>query len=363
MKTTKRKGLGSESGQVLPITVLFMGVIIGAAAISIDVAKVSALRNQAQTATSAAALAAAQTLAGELQAGSSANGATISSPGSPTQEADIIYHSNIETAIPNSGLSTAPTVEYYLGGGSPVTVLPSSINSNQLPIYITVQANGSTPMNFAAALGVSSAKVKPLATAVVTTQTEASTTGMVPLAMPASAVLPSSSPYGVGGWDNYLIKGQYFDAYRGSSSGKTPSWVTGGTPINFHNIYGSGGMGWLANFSSLSQLDFEDYNAAGGTGSSYWNNLAAYGITPQATVYFPVGNPNPKDNNGSNSTIPIVGFVTAKIISVSGQTGTNAGFEFQVQSQVALNDTNIVKNSSIFGANYLTQLVSNGVIP
>ncbi|POB09799.1 hypothetical protein CO251_12925 [Sulfobacillus sp. hq2] len=362
-----RQGWRNESGQVLPITVLFMGLIIGAAAISIDVAKVSALRNQAQTATSAAALAAAQTLARELQSGynASANSDSIQYPSNPTAVADMIYQSNIKTAIPNNGLDSNPVVHYYLGTSkTPITVLPSTITASQLPIYVTVQASGSTVLNFASALGISMANVKPLATAVVDPQAEANTAGMVPLAMPASANLPLANPYGSDGWDSYLMVSKIYDAFRGSANGGVPSWVTTGTPINFHQIYGAGGMGWIEMFNSYQQLAFQNYIVAGSTGSSYWNDLSKYGIVDGATVYFPVANPTPTSNKGENAVIPIVGFITAKILNVPNTQGTNAGFEFKVISQLALNDTsNFSIGSSYLDANYVAQLVSNNNVP
>ncbi|MCY0910057.1 MAG: hypothetical protein OWR62_16920, partial [Sulfobacillus thermotolerans] len=201
-------------------------------------------------------------------------------------------------------------------------------------------------------------------TAVVDPQAEANTAGMVPLAMPASANLPLANPYGSDGWDLYLMVGKIYDAFRGSPNGGVPSWVTTGTPINFHLIYGKGSMGWIEMFDSYQQLMFQNYIVAGSVGSSYWNDLSKYGIVDGATVYFPVANPNPNYNHGKISSIPIVGFITAKILNVPDAKGTNAGFEFKVISQVALNDTsNFSVGSSYLDANYVAQLVSNNNVP
>ncbi|OLZ08395.1 hypothetical protein BFX06_06105 [Sulfobacillus thermosulfidooxidans] len=373
------RGLRDTKGQSLPIVILFMGLIIGAAAVTIDYGKVSALRNQAQTATSAAALAAAKALSSDLSNGYNAtNGTYTINPQNPTNVADQVYSQNIRSAIANSGLSNPPIVKYFLGGSSTaVATLPSQLVSTNFPIFITVSASGTTPMNFGSALGIPVAKVKPLSTAEVGFQAEVSTSGMVPLGLPAGPIadLPIQNPDGPTGWDSYLTVGSKFFVYGGNQSGNGPAEQPGVTYIQLQNAYGSGLMGWLYSKKYLpSELSIPSLNLQPQTGSCSWAQMlnrsslpsdsCSFGqyIQPGQIVYFPVVNPNPKANNGQNSTLPVVGVVTAQILTDPSGSGINTGFELKILSQTAVNQTlNYNASSSI--TNFSYSLVPNNSVP
>lgn len=330
MKTTKRKGLGSESGQVLPITVLFMGVIIGAAAISIDVAKVSALRNQAQTATSAAALAAAQTLANDV---SGTAGST-----DPTTAADTVYQDNIRSAIGNSGLNNNPTVTYSLGSpnGTLIGSLPAKIT---LPIYIHVRAAGTTPMNFGQALGISTAKVDPESTAVVGDQVAIGANSYAPFLLP-------EGDWKVGCTYN-IIKGP------GDASPPPSNCPTSSSQL----VFAPGSFGWLSGTSSALYVappnpgipptamptGAYDYVTTE-TGAKRWDNpciVFKNGCTTgsEPTFTFPEGylpTYRHEFGEGHNNSIPISGFLTAKIVGYGQQY-----FTIEVLANMAQSTQNI----------------------
>ena len=311
MKTTKRKGLGSESGQVLPITVLFMGVIIGAAAISIDVAKVSALRNQAQTATSAAALAAAQTLANNV------SGATVL--GDPTTAADTVYQDNIRSAIGNNGLNKKPTVTYSLRTQNGTLISEGSLPTTiTVPIYIHVRAAGTTPMNFGQALGISTAKVDPESTAVVGTQVGIGANSYAPFLLP----------------DESWQIGDTYNIIKGSGVGKNtaPSGTTGFS--NLQNLYTSGTFGWLGTTSPALYVSPQPSGSALPNGAvdevpvitgvrTAWQNpchVFGNGCSSGLSVFtFPVGNQALATGHGHYNVVPISGFLTAKIVDAGKQ--------------------------------------------
>ena len=376
MKTTKRKGLGSESGQVLPITVLFMGVIIGAAAISIDVAKVSALRNQAQTATSAAALAAAQQMVsqinGEVVQGASTG--SISTTG-PTAAAQEIYKSNIATAIGHSSNLNNCQVSYYVGS----TLQPSAsftLSSLTVPVYVRVTAEGNTPMNFGAALGISSALVKPEATAEVVPQSEISTNSMLPLLLPATAGhvanLPLSSTT-INTWSIYWQTGSEYAVYRGNGTSSPPSWtsvVSRNNIISYHKngvgggsgIFGDGSFGWI---SGLSTTLATGSNVSVVPGAAGWRTRLANVAAGQLYVV-PIA--NPVTFHGEKSTSTILGYATITIDevnnSVSNGGDSNLGFAFTLDSDTALpGDTISTSTPPSSPVNYSVQLVSNSSVP
>lgn len=375
MKTTTRKGLGSESGQVLPITVLFMGVIIGAAAISIDVAKVSALRNQAQTATSAAALAAAQQMVsqinGEVQGTSKGSISTTE----PTAAAQEIYKSNIATAIGHSSTLNNCQVSYYIGS----TPQPSgsfTLPSLAVPVYVRVTAEGNTPMNFGAALGISSASVKPEATAEIVPQSEISTNSMLPLVLPATAgdvtKLPLSSTT-INTWSTYWQTGSEYAVYRGNGTSSPPSWtsvVSRNNIISYHKngvgggsgIFGDGSFGWI---SGLSTTLATGSNVSVVPGAAGWRTRLAHVAAGQLYVV-PIA--NPVTINGENSTSTILGYATITIDvvnkNVSNGGDLNLGFVFTLDSDTALpGDTISTTTLPKFPVNYSVQLVSNSSMP
>ncbi len=365
MKTTKRKGLGSESGQVLPITVLFMGVIIGAAAISIDVAKVSALRNQAQTATSAAALAAAQQIAsqinGEVQGISTR---PISTTG-PTAAAQEIYKSNIATAIGHSSTLNNCQVSYYIGS-TPQSSGSLNLTSLTVPVYVRVTAEGNTPMNFGAALGISSASVKPEATAEIVPQSEISTNSMLPLVLPATAgdvaKLPLSSTT-INTWSTYWKPNQQYAAYRGNGNGLIPQWAESlghNYIIPYHKstgsgILGDGLFGWFPVSSTLSIGN----NISGIPGAAHWKAVLK-NVENNQVYIVPIGNPDPNENK----EITVLGFATITIDAVYGRKSEpNVGFLFTLDGDTALPGNTILGSKTPTPVNYSVQLVSNSSMP
>ena len=380
MKTKKRKGLGSESGQVLPITVLFMGVIIGAAAISIDVAKVSALRNQAQTATSAAALAAAQQIASQINDVVQANGTTSSSTVpivtmGPTAAAQEIYKSNIATAIGHSSNLNNCQVSYYVGS----TLQPSAsftLSSLTVPVYVRVTAEGSTPMNFGAALGISSASVKPEATAEVVPQSKISTSSMLPLLLPATAGSETNLPDNkVNTWSTYWTIGKKYAVYRANASGKVPSWIPNG--INYPYLipyltgggsggtgstkFGNGVFGWISNLNSTLTIG-EPVSVNPGTHG--WSTELANVVARQLYV-IPIANPMTID--GQNSTSNILGYATITIDEVNNEVSNGGesglGFVFTLDSDTALPGDTLSASTPQNPVNYSVQLVSNSSVP
>lgn len=319
----------SKSGQVLPVAVLFLGVLVGSAAMAIDVAKLSALRNQAQTAVSAAALAAAQVATQELNGQivqyhptpiTAAIYSNVDSANSPASQAAIsVYHTNIMRAIPNQGLSSNPTITY--------TVTSSG------KLLIKVSASGTTQLSFGRVLGVPLGHVVQSATAEVAAQVGASTQNMLALAFPSVGnSSPPETSLGSTQWQHNMPPGQSFYAYRGDHGTGTvnpPSGSPSGTEVvKFLDVYGSGNDGHIQLPSNMltTQSSLAD---ASGTGSSYWKTLSSLKSGTVTTI--PIGNSYHLNGGGS---ISIVGFITVTIDSTSQRStaGTHAGFVFTVDS-------------------------------
>lgn len=297
---------------------------------AIDVAKLSALRNQAQTAVSAAALAAAQVATQELNAQivqyhptpiTAAIYSNVDSANSPASQAAIsVYHTNIMRAIPNQGLSSNPTISY--------TVTSSG------KLLIKVSAAGTTQLSFGRVLGVPLGHVAQSATAEVAGQVGASTQNMLALAFPS--VGNSSPPHkslGSTQWQHNMPPGQSFYAYRGSNGSgtvKPPSGSPSGTEVvKFFNVYGSGNDGHIQLPSNMLTTQSSVTEDASGTGSSYWKTLSS--MKPGTVTTIPIGNSYHLNGRGS---ISIIGFITVTIDSTSQRStaGTHAGFVFTVDS-------------------------------
>ena len=328
----KRTILENSSGQSLPLVVLFMGLIIGAAALTIDYAKVSALRNESQTATSAAALAAAKSLvsSGPVSGGIKLSLQQLNGVNGALSEAKTVYQEDIAHTIHHTGLGNLK-LTYSVGKPSnpPETAAQLSqqsiANPITVPIYIHASASGATSMNFGAALGISAASVRPESTAVFYADTSAvNNSNFIPLGMPNTHTY---SP------------GQTFYAYRGDSgNGNSPP--TTPTPIKFLKIYGAGADGWLQLNQQILQVGTSLNQAKGTAGSKLWHSLP---IKQGDIVIFPVivdtTNGKYKQLHGANGTVPLYGFITAKIDAVNPKSeGSHAGFTFTVLSDTAEND-------------------------
>lgn len=386
MMIMNTRGFRDTKGQSLPIVILFMGLIIGAAAVTIDYGKVSALRNQAQSASSAAALAAAQTLATEINAQiSSSNSATQGyvdiSLTNPTTLAQKIYEKNIRTAIAHSNSLNTCTVTYYIGSLNTQDKVSSDLSSIQLtinsPIYVQVTSSGTTTMNFGNALGVGTAKITPKATAEDVIQFQISNGLVLPLLLPVSNPLSAT-----GNWRNYWSDGAVYAAYRGDGSGYVPSWTSGiassnviayhksgktsGTGCSKSGIFGDGGFGWYNNkkYSSLKAGEVIKGNA----GSNEWRHALAF-LNPGQTVVLPVAYPYTYDQNASSKqncpndsakTVEIYGFVTATIDSVHDTHGEpGIGFSFTIDHRYSISSTVSSDNTTNLSLSYSARLVSN----
>lgn len=329
----KEPGLLNSSGQSLPLAVLAMGLIIGVAALTIDYGKVLGLRNESQTATSAAVLAAAKSLdqsltgsSGQISFSSSSGTIAVALPDLQTADtqANQVYQDNILPAISHSSNLNTVTLTYSesLTGSyqSAQQFLQSHSSGIQLPLYIRASASGSTTMNFGSALGIPSAQVKPVSTAVLEADTQAAVnSNFVPLAM------PNTTTY---------TPGSQFYAYRGDN-GKGHAPPSSPTPIKFLRIYGPGSDGWLTLSGSVLTVG----SSGGIPGSSEWNDLSGKGVNPSRIVIFPMADPQTSTIHGRNGQVQISGFITAKIDSVDPNSeGSHAGFTFTVLSDTVEND-------------------------
>ncbi len=331
----KRTILENSSGQSLPLVVLFMGLIIGAAALTIDYAKVSALRNESQTATSAAALAAAKSL---IPSGTVSGEITLSSTqlDRASFEANTVYQEDIAHTIHHTGLGNV-TLTYSVGKPSnpPETATQLSQSSITAPIYIHASASGTTSMNFGAALGISAASVRPESTAVFYADTSAvNNSNFVPLGMPNKYTYSPGTTF-------YAYRG---DKGKGNSAPATP------TPIKFLGIYGPGSDGWLNLTGNVLTVG----ESAGVPGSSEWNakNLTTF-IFSSGIVIFPVVADQTSTINGANGQVKLDGFITAKIDAVNPKSeGSHAGFTFTVLSDTAENDLPSTPSSIQSGTPY-----------
>ena len=174
-------------------------------------------------------------------------------------------------------------------------------------------------MNFGSALGISAASVRPESTAVFYADTSAANnSNFIPLGMPNKYTYSPGTTF-------YAYRG---DPGKGNSAPATP------TPINFLGIYGSGADGWLQLNQQILQVG-TSFNPAGTPGSSLWNSLQ---IKKGDIVIFPVV-VSEKTLRGKNGTVPLCGFITAKIDAVNPNSkGSHAGFTFTVLSDTAEND-------------------------
>lgn len=328
-------------GQVLPLTVLFLGVLLGASALVIDVGRVRLLRDQTSAAATAAALMAAQVLTRQLNGEiSSSNPPSIAAVDTATaqQDAVAVYATNMAHALPNSGLGTPasvtiqPITSTYLESLPPNSPQYQALSADVGMILITVSATGTTPMYFGGAVGVPTAQIHEMASALVGLQTGVPTTNLVPLAMPATGDNQTLSlPIPPNDWTNYIARGQSYFAYRGNNGGHVPSEPAGtpsGTiPINFLGLFGAGNDGILS-WGSPPYVNLG--NAfAGVTGSAEWNAFTSLPVGK--TAILPVGD---SVHNG-HGTIQVVGFITAKIDAVAGGKGTNAGVVFTIEDMSA----------------------------
>ncbi len=331
------RGLKNSSGQSLPLVILFMGLIIGAAALTIDYGKVSALRNESQAATSAAALAATKSLEGSLQTGSATGSFTVKSNGSITfsslpatitlnlsnvySQANTVYQDNIRHAISHTSSLGTLVLTYSETPTGPTQSFNQSSSSATLtlPLYIHASASGSTSMNFASALGFAQAKVVPKSTAVFDADTSAVNNGnFIPLGM------PNTYPY---------QPGTTYYAYRGDNGNMSSS--SSPIPIMFLGIYGSGSDGWLALGGPMLTVG----SSAGTPGSSEWNNLFGEGVVASRIVMFPLVDAQTSTIHGNNGQVQLDGFITAKIDVVDpNSNGSHSGFTFTVLSDTAEND-------------------------
>lgn len=364
-----------RAGQSLPLVMVFMGLILAMAAVTIDVGKVLSLRNQAQSASSAAALAAAENINAQINTQlnpvTTASGYVTVTLTNPTSLAQAIYANNIKTAIPHSSSLNTCQVTYFLGSlKNPVTGDPASVSLTvNSPIYVQVRSSGTTTMTFGSAIGVGIANVAPLATAESGAQANVSTLKMLPLLLPLTNPLSNTNQ----AWRNYWADNQDYAVYRGSGSGKTPSWTGSYPPANviaYHKspgdgtcggsgIFGSGGFGWFdkENESTLGV----DQVIQGQPGTEDWKSGLQSLQTGQEVILpvaYPYGGSGCKD---TSKEVTVYGFVTATILSVHDQGGeTGIGFSFHVDHRYAVNSTASPNNpSSSLAISYSAQLVPN----
>ena len=330
------RGLKNSSGQSLPLVILFMGLIIGAAALTIDYGKVSALRNESQAATSAAALAAAKSLDQSI-----GNPITFNSSNSSPSvllnsneleavytQANTVYQDNIRHAISHTSSLGTLVLTYSETPTGPTQSFNQSSSSSSssvtltLPLYIHASASGATPMNFASALGFSQAKVTPESTAQLDVDTSAVNNGnFVPLGMP----LTSTYTY-TPGTQYTVIRGS--DRSSNSSSSTNICFAHG-----YPGSYGSGSFGWLDLPTNVLNVG----ESLGTPGSSEWNILSQEGVVASRLVMFPlVGQAT---GSGSGVKVVLDGFITARIDAVDpNSNGSHSGFTFTVISDTAEND-------------------------
>ena len=345
----KRTILENSSGQSLPLVVLFMGLIIGAAALTIDYAKVSALRNESQTATSAAALAAAKSLEEQLApSGTVSGGITLSSTqlSTASSEANAVYQEDIAHTIPHTRLRNV-TLTYSVGNPSapPETAAQLSQSSITAPIYIHASASGATSMNFGAALGISAASVRPESTAVFYADTSAvNNNNFIPLGMPLDQL--NTQPFS-------YTPGTQFTVERKSGKCSSSATTIEFGPHGFGS-YGPGSFGWLNLAGNVLTVgESVPTKSPGKPGSSNWNFLYKEGVTSSRIVIFPVVNNQTSTIHGANGTVPLCGFITAKIDAVNPNSkGSHAGFTFTVLSDTAENDLPSTPSSIQSGTPY-----------
>ncbi len=335
-----RVPVGDRRGQALPITVLFSALIVGAAALTVDVGRVYVMRNQASAAVSAAVLAAAQTLTHELNLEVAANptqppSITTLDTADAIAAGDAVYQSNIKSALRGSNFDQNPTFTFqpvttqYLSGYSPSSPQYQKWSPYQGMVVVQAVAQGTAPMDFAVMLGVPKSTVTAQSTAMVGLQNGVPTSALLPLAIPASGDDPSASlPIPSNTWEQYIAPGQTYYLYRGNSSGKEdcsfpPGTPTGAIAVSYHNLFGAGNDGALALNSAGAYVDIGS-SVQGQTGSAEWNTLSSLPVGE--TVILPVGD---SVHNGSGS-VQMVGFVTAKVLASNGEQGTNAGFVIQI---------------------------------
>ncbi len=357
----KRTILENSSGQSLPLVVLFMGLIIGAATLTIDYAKVSALRNESQTATSAAALAAAKSLERTLQQqyGGSNGSITFTLPSgtisvsssdfvSAYNQANTVYQDNIRRAISHTSALGTLVLTYSESPTGKVESANELLTTNStitLPLYIHASASGATAMNFGSALGISAASVRPESTAVFYADTSAvNNSSFVPLGMPLNQCNGQPTSY---------TPGTLFTVTR--VAGKNHTCPSSPTTIDFgphgSGSYGHGSFGWLNLAGNVLTVG----ESAGTPGSSEWNILQTEGVTSSRIVIFPVVNGHLTGHNGQ---VKLYGFITAKInaVNLNSQgklaTGNNAGFTFTVLSDTAENDLPSTPSSIQSGTPY-----------
>ncbi|WP_242823867.1 pilus assembly protein TadG-related protein [Sulfobacillus thermosulfidooxidans] len=403
--------LKPTSGQALPIVILFMGLIIGAAAVTIDYGKVSALRNQAQSASSAAALAAAQVIANEINADlSSSNTSVTINLANAENTAKAIYAENMNTAIAHSSslnscyVSISLTPEKSSGKDKNQEKKDKNQdsgddnqNSQQLtvyldsPIYVQVSSSGTTPLNWGSLLGIPTAQITPKAMA----EASIGSSVLVPLLLPD--------------WQNYWFKGSQYAVYRGSGdSSAKPSWtqtenISPCHIIAYHKqnqnngdsstsgcnnsvFYGNGEFGWIktdnqsskANNNNLYVGDVVKFS----TGTEQWKQeldpkKTIRPLSPGQVVILPVAYPysdKEKQDNGNASSdktdnkdksAQIYGFITATINYINppaaagkdgsdNQSETDIGFSFTVDQVDSSNST-----SPFFTTLYSVHLVPN----
>lgn len=329
-----------QTGQSLPIVVLFLGVLFGAIALAVDVGKVYALRNQTSTATSAAALAAAQVISAglnsqiaggpstsSLQLAQSVTTSSCSSSSSSicskaVQAADQVYTDNMRGSIPNNNLDTNPTVQ--------IVVEPTSSSQSPGEIVVSVTtAQGSTSMPFGAVIGVPTAFVQQTAEAAVGLQSSVTFNALLPLMMPDQPKnkfdLYAAKPSPINSWlSQFIPNTTSLFLVRGSSNsppqppqGSPPGTIT----VSFHNLYGSGNNGILENSTDPNATVGQTLMVGGVTGSERW----LPSVTVGQTVIMPVG--YGYHSGASEDSFPVLGFITAKVDFVtSTTTGSKAGF-------------------------------------
>jgi Flp pilus assembly protein TadG len=165
---------------------LFLVVLLGFAALAIDVARAFVVRNELQNAADAAALAGASALSGAL---------TVSSSSGPWNTADAAAQTTAKSVVVLNSANGKPLADaqvqtgYWNVTGTPAGLQSSAIKPGQYDkpaVMVTVSLSsgnngGALPMVFAPVLGISTMPVSASAVAVISAPGYAGTGSLFPM--------------------------------------------------------------------------------------------------------------------------------------------------------------------------------------
>lgn len=280
--------MANRQGQSLVTMVLFLGVLVGATAATIDVGRIQYTKNALQTSLSASALAGAKYIADQYNSSMQSDPSLVSSP--------TTYCASYASGGSNqAALQSAVNAVFNDNQGShapAVTATATAVTSNGAfqACEVTTSSRQSLPLLFGAAVGVPKSQISQVAHGE---------------AYAPNATLESSTRLGLPSQGNPV--------YSSSGTPTYQSWFGDGTFLFNPNAYKQLANGYWAGVyaNNSSGSSYVTGPASAESGKTVWPT--SKGISVGDVLSFPVFSSPVFASNGTVKGVTVDGFISFKV--------------------------------------------------